>query len=70
MDSLKYPAITNFRCSFDFYYGGNWDIGLSSHIIWAMGAFPSKDTFWTSDNGDDATGHGGCDKKGCPADHS
>jgi hypothetical protein len=35
-----------------------------------MGKAPSKDTFWTSDNGDQATTRGGCDRTGCPADHS
>jgi hypothetical protein len=36
----------------------------------ALGKAPSKDTLWTSDNGDQATTRGGCDKKGCPPDHS
>jgi hypothetical protein len=35
-----------------------------------MGAAPSKDTFWTSDNGNQSTTRGGCDKTGCPPDHS
>ena len=36
----------------------------------AMGKAPSKDTFWSSNNGAQATTRGGCDKTGCPADHS
>jgi len=35
-----------------------------------MGKAPSKDTFWTSDNGAQATTRGGCAKTGCPPDHS
>jgi hypothetical protein len=62
--------VTNFRVSYDFYYGGSWDIGRSSLLVWAMGGAPSKDTFWTSDNGAQATSRGGCDKTGCPPDHS
>ena len=49
--SLEMPAVTNFRVSFDFCYGRSWDIGTSSLLVWALGAFPSKDTLWTSDNG-------------------
>jgi hypothetical protein len=70
MYTLTAPAVTNFRVSYDFYYGGSWDIGRSSLIVWAMGGKPSKDTFWTSDNGNQSTTRGGCDKKGCPPDHS
>ena len=35
-----------------------------------MGGAPSKDTFWTTDNGNQSTTRGACDKKGCPPDHS
>ena len=35
----------------DFCYGHSWDVGVSSLIVWAAGAFPSKDTLWTSTNG-------------------
>ena len=35
----------------DFCYGHSWDVGVSSLIVWAAGAFPSKDTLWTSNNG-------------------
>jgi len=30
----------------------------------------AQDTFWTSDNGNQSTTRGGCDKTGCPPDHS
>ena len=36
----------------------------------AVGKAPSKDTFWTSSNGAQSTTRGGCDKTGCPPDHS
>jgi len=48
--SLDMPAVTNFRVSFDFCYGASWDIGESSLLVWALGAAPSKDTLWTTDN--------------------
>ncbi len=70
MWTLQAPAVTNFRVSYDYYYGGSWDTGRSSLIVWAMGAAPSKDTFWTTDNGNQSTTRGACDKTGCPADHS
>ena len=63
------PAVTNFRVSYDYYYGVSWDIGRSSLLVWAMGSAPSKDTFWTSDNGNESTTRGACDKT-CPPDHS
>jgi len=70
LQALKYPPVTSFRASFDFAYGGSWDIGVSSLLLWAMRTAPSKDTFWTSDNGDQATALGACDKvHGCPEDH-
>ena len=40
--TLKAPAVTNFRVSYDFYYGGSWDTGRSSLIVWAAGKAPSK----------------------------
>jgi hypothetical protein len=43
MWTLNAPAVTNFRVSYDFYYGGSWDIGRSSLIVWAMGGAPSMD---------------------------
>lgn len=70
MWTLSAPAVTNFRVSYDFYYGGSWDIGRSSLIVWAMGKAPSKDTFWTTSNGNQSTTRGGCDRTGCPPDHS
>ena len=44
MWTLNAPAVSNFRVSYDFYYGGSWDIGRSSLIVWAMGSAPSKGT--------------------------
>eukprot|EP01062_Namystynia_karyoxenos_P063795 TRINITY_DN5658_c0_g2_i1.p1 TRINITY_DN5658_c0_g2~~TRINITY_DN5658_c0_g2_i1.p1 ORF type:complete len:820 (+),score=221.94 TRINITY_DN5658_c0_g2_i1:112-2460(+) len=71
LEALKYPAVTNFRASSDYYYGRSWDIGTSSLLLWALGLAPSKDTFWTTDNGGLGPQMGGCDKKqGCPPDHS
>jgi hypothetical protein len=48
--SLTMPAVTNFRVSNDFCYGESWNIGMSSLIVWAAGAAPSKDTVWSTDN--------------------
>ena len=48
--SLDFPAVTNFRVSFDFCYGHSYEIGESSMLVWALGAAPSKDTLWTTDN--------------------
>lgn len=70
MWTLQAPSVTNFRVSYDFFYGGSWDIGRSSLLVWAMGKAPSKDTFWSSDNGNQSTTRGACDRKGCPPDHS
>jgi hypothetical protein len=54
------PAVTNFWISFDFYYRRSWDIGESSLLVlWALGAVPSKDMLWTTDNE-------GTDIPGCP----
>lgn len=52
------------------FAGDSWDIGTSSLIVWAAGGRPSKDTFWTTNNGNQSTTRGGCDKTGCPPDHS
>jgi hypothetical protein len=68
--TLGHPSVTNFRVSLDYYYGRSWDIGRSSLLVWAAGGRPSKDTFWTTDNGNQSTTRGGCDKTGCPPDHS
>jgi hypothetical protein len=48
--SLDMPAVTNFRVSFDFCYGGSYKIGESSLLVWAVGGAPSKDTLWSTDN--------------------
>eukprot|EP00041_Stephanoeca_diplocostata_P032956 m.1075300 g.1075300 ORF g.1075300 m.1075300 type:complete len:922 (-) comp24239_c0_seq10:1896-4661(-) len=69
--AMDFPSVTNFRVSTDYYYGRSWDIGVSSLLVWALGAAPSKDTFWTSNQSDIAIGLGGCPAgSGCPADHS
>ncbi|XP_065187907.1 uncharacterized protein LOC135818451 [Sycon ciliatum] len=68
--SLYYPTVTNFRASVDYKGGTSYHIGLSSILIWAVGAAPSKDTFWTTDNMPLATQTGGCSTSGCPVDHS
>jgi hypothetical protein len=47
LNSLSMPALTNFRVSTDFCYGDSWNVGLSSLLVWAVGAAPSKDTLWT-----------------------
>lgn len=48
------------------------DIGWSSMLVWALGAAPSKDTFWTKNQSSIAKVHapecGGM--SGCPPDHS
>jgi len=48
--AVDMPAVTNFRVSNDYCYGRSWDIGTSSMLVWALGAAPSKDTLWTTDN--------------------
>lgn len=48
--AVDMPAVTNFRVSFDFCYGESWLIGVSSLLVWALGAAPSKDTLWTTSN--------------------
>lgn len=48
--ALDMPSITNFRVSFDYCYGNSWNIGVSSLLVWALGASPSKDTLWTTSN--------------------
>ena len=50
LGALDMDAVTNFRVSMDFCYGRSWDIGTSSLLVWALGAAPSKDTLWTSNN--------------------
>ena len=50
MASLNYPAVTNFRVSFDYCYGKSYEIGESSLLVWAVGSAPSKDTLWTTAN--------------------
>ena len=68
--SLHFPAVTNFRAGGDFKGGHSYDIGISSLFIWALGAAPSKDTFWTTDNMPLAPKIGGCEHNPCPPDHT
>ena len=68
--ALDYPAVTNLRVTDDYYYGNSWDVGPGSLLLWSLGAAPSKDTFWTSNQSDIAPGLGGCPASGCPSDHS
>ena len=68
--ALDYPSVTNLRVTTDYYYGESWDVGAGSLLLWSLGAAPSKDTFWTSNQSDIAVGLGGCPATGCPADHS
>ena len=60
--SVDMPSVTNFRVSTDYCYGNSWEIGVSSLLVWALGAAPSKDTLWTSDNNRTAI-------PGCPWTH-
>lgn len=68
--ALDYPSVTNLRVTSDYYYGNSWDVGPGSLLLWSLGAAPSKDTFWTSNQSNVAVELGGCPAKGCPADHS
>ena len=81
LQATKLPAVTNFRASNDFFYGGSYKLGSSSLLIWAAGSAPSKDTFWTTDNSltNNSCSFGetslapntcGCPANGCPPDHS
>ena len=38
LQSLRQPAVTNFRVSGDYADGGSWDVGWSSVLVWALGA--------------------------------
>jgi hypothetical protein len=42
LESISLRSVTNFRVSTDYYYGYFWDTGLSSLLVWALGAAPSK----------------------------
>ena len=39
LSAMDFPAVTNFRVSFDFCYGGSWNIGESSLLVWAAGGY-------------------------------
>ena len=45
--TLQLDAVTNGRASGDYAGDGNWDIGGSSLLFWAVGMRPSKDNFWS-----------------------
>ena len=51
IDHRDPPPPTTTTTTSDFCYGQSWDVGVSSLIVWAVGAAPSKDTLWTTDNG-------------------
>ena len=51
LSALDWPPVSSHAprpCPFS---GHSWDIGVSSLLVWAVGAAPSKDTLWTSENG-------------------
>ncbi|XP_012945349.1 uncharacterized protein LOC106013638 [Aplysia californica] len=49
LQSLEIPAVTQARASEDYQPGKRqWDIGITSMFIHAVGLAPSKDTFWTT----------------------
>ena len=55
---LQILAVTNVRASPDYHPGGsfstdpdyppNWALGFPSILHFAMGVYPSKDSFWTT----------------------
>ena len=47
MESVKFTSITNYRASGDYAGGGNFNIGGSALLAFALGLRPSKDNFWT-----------------------
>jgi hypothetical protein len=50
LESTKHKAVTNARASGDYHPGaGNWGIGLSSLLYWALGVAPSKDDWWSTE---------------------
>ena len=50
--------------------GALQDIGWSSMLVWALGAAPSKDTFWTSNQSSTAKVLAPECATGCPPDHT
>ncbi|KAH9500569.1 hypothetical protein Btru_072292 [Bulinus truncatus] len=50
LQSLEIDTVTQARASHDYQPGGRqWDIGITSMFVHAVGLAPSKDTFWTSE---------------------
>ncbi|MBV9850127.1 MAG: hypothetical protein JO250_10680 [Armatimonadetes bacterium] len=49
LQSSEIPAVTQTRVSGDYHPGnGQWRIGATSLLAWALGLAPFKDTFWTT----------------------
>lgn len=47
LQSVELYAITNARASDDYHPGnGQWNIGTSSILAYAVGIAPSKDNYW------------------------
>ena len=50
LESTKHQAVTNARASGDYHPGaGNYEVGLSSLLYWAIGVAPSKDDYFTTE---------------------
>mgnify|MGYP001426976762 CR=1 FL=1 len=47
MHSVTTRSITNYRASGDYPGHGQWNVGGSGLLAFALGLRPSKDTFWT-----------------------
>lgn len=53
LQSVELPAITNVRASGDYHPGnGQWNLGTSSILAYAVGVAPSKDNYWSTDRQD------------------
>ena len=52
LQSVEIDNVVSFRASDDYLTSGNsqWEIGLTSAWIYAVGLAPFKDTFWTTTN--------------------
>lgn len=49
LETVEIPAVTQVRVSGDYHPGnGQWRIGTTSLLAWALGLAPFKDTFWTT----------------------
>eukprot|EP01052_Picozoa_sp_SAG31_P005511 SAG31_NODE_243_length_19342_cov_12.906459_14_plen_297_part_00 len=49
LNTLFLDQVTNGRASGDYAGNGNWNLGGSSLLYWALGIRPSKDNFWSGD---------------------